>query len=269
MNFDPQLDALQNAIRITGAFIRKEYEGFDRDRVEIKGRNDLVSYVDRTAEEQLVSQLQRLTPGCGFINEESGRHRTDSPQVWIIDPLDGTTNFVYGVPVFSISVALKDTQDGKEEIVLGCVYDVMRDELFHARKGHGAYLNGKRIAVGTAETLETALIAYGAMHSKHLVLADFLQMLGAFMQRSRGLRRLGSAALDLAYTAAGRFDGFFEAQLHPWDVAAGSLLVQEAGGHVSDFFGGPDYLFGRSILAGNTRVHQEMQDLLGGFIEKK
>ncbi len=251
------------AIREVGAFIRSEYSEFDPKDIEVKGRNDLVSYVDRTAEALLMEGLNRLTPGCGFINEESGSQGIDQPAVWIIDPLDGTTNFIHGIPVFSISVALQ--LEGA--VVLGCVYDVPRDEMYEALRGGGARRNEIPLSVSKTPGLPDALIAYGAMHSSFLNLEQFLQLLGAFMRQSRGLRRLGSAALDLAYTAAGIFDGFFESQLNPWDVAAGSLIVAEAGGLVTDYYGGSDFIFGRSIIAGNPGVHAAMRELIGSFVD--
>lgn len=263
MELDSLLPHLLQAVREAGAFIRQEYVDFDPSHVETKGRNDLVSYVDRTAEGMLMERLNRLTPGCGFINEESGSHATDSDAVWIIDPLDGTTNFIHGIPVFSISVALKTGTD----VVLGCVYDIPRDEMYEARLGGGARRNGRAIAVSETPLLADSLIAYGAMHSSFLNLEQFLHLLGTFMRNSRGLRRLGSAALDLAYTAAGRFDGFFEAQLNPWDVAAGSLIVDEAGGKVTDYFGGQEYLFGKSIIAGNPQVQEQMRQMIAPYLD--
>lgn len=245
---------VQTLVLSVGDFIRQESQTFHRGKAEVKGRNDLVSYVDREAERRLHVGLEQLLPGSGFIMEETGEHNKEAEFVWMVDPLDGTTNFVYGIPAFCVSVAL--AHNGLP--VLGAVYEINRDELFFAVRGKGATLNGEPIGVSTTTSLGKALIATGFPFRKFQNIDEYLAMLVSFMRRTKGLRRIGSAALDLAYVAAGRFDGFFEAHLFSWDVAAGSLLVQEAGGIVTDYFGKEDYLFGSMIVAACPGVHPYM-----------
>ncbi len=235
-------------VKEVGDFIRAEAQNFDESKIEYKGKNDLVSYVDQEAEKRLVKGLAELLPGCGFIAEEgTSTHKSDTYN-WIIDPLDGTTNFTHGLPVFSVSVALIK----RKELSLGVVYDVMRDECFHASKGNGAFLNHMPISVSKTKTLDKALLATGFPYYDFEQMQQYLTILNEFMQNTHGLRRMGSAAIDLVYTACGRFEGFFEYNLNAWDVAAGALIVQEAGGMVTDFKGGNDFLFGRQIVAGNA-----------------
>lgn len=235
-------------VKDTGDFIRTESARFDESKIEYKGKNDLVSYVDKTAEKMLVQGLENILPGSGFIAEEGTSNRRSDIYNWIIDPLDGTTNFTHGIPVFSISVALMK----RGQLVLGVVYEVNRDECFHAIKGEGAFLNHMPIKVSPVKTLERSLLATGFPYYDFEQMRQYLSILNELMQTTHGLRRMGSAAVDLAYTACGRFEGFFEYNLNAWDIAAGALIVQEAGGTVTDFKGGDDFLFGREIVAGNV-----------------
>ncbi len=255
------LTELKGQVLQVGEFIRNERKGFNHAKSEIKGKNDLVSYVDRTAEARLVKKCRSLIPGSGFILEEGENVHTDSPFRWIIDPLDGTTNFVFGIPVYSISLALQF----EGETVIGLVYEVNNDELFCAVKGCGASLNGKPMYVRDNQELGQALVATGFPFRKFGHVEAYLKLLEHFMRHTRGIRRLGSAAVDLAYVAAGRFDGYFESNLSPWDVAAGELLVREAGGSVTDYKGGEDYIFGKSICASNGKLHAEFLDLIQLF----
>ncbi|WP_299706403.1 inositol monophosphatase family protein [uncultured Pontibacter sp.] len=251
----------QNAnviVRRVGAFIKHEAENFDKSRVEMKGFNNLVSYVDKEAEQQLVDALRTLLPEAGFITEEETDNTRGERFNWIIDPLDGTTNFTHGLPLFSVSVALLDD----DEVVLGIVYEINKDECFYATKGGGAFLNDNPIKVSPAEGLKDSLIATGFPYYEFGLTQQYLQVLGSFMAKSHGVRRLGSAALDLAYVAAGRFEGFFEFNLNAWDVAGGAIIVQEAGGRVSKFMEDGDYIFGREIVASNGNIHQEMFDTI-------
>lgn len=244
-------------VKEVGDFIRYEAQNFDESKIQYKGKNDLVSFVDQEAEKRLVKGLGELLPGSGFIAEEgTSTHRSDTYN-WIIDPLDGTTNFTHGLPIFSISVALLK----RKELSLGVVYDVMRDECFHASKGNGAFLNHVSIEVSKVSTLDKALLATGFPYYDFEQMKAYLTILNDFMQNSHGLRRMGSAAIDLVYTACGRFEGFFEYNLNAWDVAAGALIVQEAGGTVTDFKGENDFLFGREIIAANA-VHPEMLKII-------
>ena len=249
--------------RCVGAFIKAEGQKFDVSKIEHKGFNDLVSYVDKEAEKQLVEALKKLLPEAGFITEEETEERQQQEYTWIIDPLDGTTNFMHGLPVFSISIALmRQPLMQKREIVLGVVYEINFDEAFYAWKNGGAFLNDKPIKVSKAEKLADSLIATGFPYTEFGRTSDYLKMLGCFMAKSHGVRRLGSAAVDLAYVACGRFEGFFEFNLNAWDVAGGSIIVQEAGGSVSTFSGDGDPVFDREICATNATIHKEMLGLI-------
>ncbi len=246
------------AIAITrqaGAFLQQELGKVQGQSIEEKSFNQLVSYVDRQAEEFLVSGLGRLLPDSTFLTEEATIAAQDSPWQWIIDPLDGTTNFLHGVPVFAVSVALKH----QHEIVIGIVQEVNRQECFYAWQGGGAWCNEARIRVRDNAALSKALLATGFPTSDFENLAQYVQALSYFMQRTRGVRRLGAASVDLAYVACGRFDAFFEYNLQPWDVAAGALLVTEAGGVVTDFSGGSDYLFGKTMLATSSALYPALR----------
>lgn len=249
--------------RRTAQFISQEAATFDRGKVEHKGLHDLVSYVDQETERRLVAGLRELLPEAGFITEEgtAGPDAHAEEFVWIIDPLDGTTNFVHGLPVYCISVALVQHR----ELVVGVVHEVGRDESFRAVRGGGAFCNDQPIRVTDVAELNSSLIATGFPYHDFGRLDDFLKILGAFFQRSHGVRRLGSAAADLAYVAAGRCEGFLEFNLNSYDVAAGILLVREAGGHVTQFLVDGDPLFGREIVASNRLIHAEMQAAIGEF----
>lgn len=242
----------------TAAFIKQERKSFDRAHVSDKGLNQLVSYVDIEAEKILVKGLTELVPEAGFITEENTSDAGRKIMNWIIDPLDGTTNFIHNVPVYSVSVALK----GEDGLIAGSVYEIGRDELFTAWKGGGAYCNGERIYVSGENTLKNALMATGFPYYDFEQMDAYIHTLKSLMQNTHGLRRMGSAAVDLAYVAAGRFEGFFEYGLNAWDVAAGCLLIEEAGGKVSDFKGQNDYIFGKTILADNGFLHEKLLGLI-------
>jgi myo-inositol-1(or 4)-monophosphatase len=236
-----------------GTFIRKEREKFSSDRVEMKGKNDLVSYVDKTSEKLIVERLSELLPEAGFIAEEGTSSKTGAVYHWIIDPLDGTTNFVHGMPCYAVSIGLTRNQD----LILGVVYEVNFDECFYAWEGSGAYMNGKPIHVSGAGKLADSLLATGFPYYDYHRMPQYMELFGYFMKNTHGLRRLGSAATDLAYVACGRVDGFYEYSLQPWDVAAGAFIVQQAGGKVTDFNGGDNFLFGKEIVAGNDKFFNE------------
>jgi myo-inositol-1(or 4)-monophosphatase len=235
----------------TGRFIQKEAASFSTDKIEIKGKNDLVSYVDKAAEKMIVEALEKILPEAGFIAEENTSSKKGEHYDWIIDPLDGTTNFMHGLPPYSISIALrKDTK-----IIAGVVHELNSDEIFYAWLGGGAWLNGKRLNVSKIETLENSLLVTGFPYIDNGNLSRYMDLLQHFIENSHGVRRLGSAAVDLAYVAAGRLEVFYEYNLKPWDLAAGSLIVQEAGGTVTDFSGADNYLFGKELIASNGRIH--------------
>ena len=245
-----------------GAFLLQERSRFQRDAIEYKGLNNLVSYVDKETEKQLVSQLSQLLPEAGFITEEgtAGTEADPSALNWIIDPLDGTANFIHGLPVFSVSIGLAQ---GSTPIA-GVVYDPNRNECFTAWQGGGAYCNGQKMTVSPSLQLGESLISTGFPYYTFEQMPQYLRILESLMQQTHGLRRMGSAAIDLAYVAAGRFDAFYEYNLHSWDMAAGVLLVREAGGIVTDFSGGDQFLFRGDVIAA-CGIHPELIRVIQGF----
>lgn len=248
--------------RRAGQFIRQEAVGFDRGRIEQKGLHDLVSYVDQESERIVVAGLRELLPAAGFITEEgTAGEATRQEYTWIIDPLDGTTNFIHGLPVYSVSIALMQGA----ELVIGVVYEINQDETFRAVRGGGAFANERPIRVSDAPTLSKSLVATGFPYSNFHRIDPYLGMLKEFMRESNGVRRVGSAAIDLAWVAAGRFEAFFEFNINSYDVAAGILLVREAGGRVTQFLEDGDPIFNREIVASNGHVHAEMQQIIGQF----
>lgn len=237
-----------------GEFIRRERMIFKSEQAEQKALHDLVSYVDRTSEMKLVEQLKKIKRGAGFINEESGRTLANREWVWVVDPLDGTTNFVHGIPHYCISIAL--LHEGKP--VVGVVYDVAANDLFTAVKGQGSTLNNKKITVSVQADIQQCLIGTGFPVNRFDRLENYLKVLRKVITETRGVRRIGTAALDLCYVASGRFEAFYEIALNIWDVAAGVLIVQEAGGKITDFKGEDNYLEGGEILASNGKIHAAM-----------
>jgi len=223
--------------------------------------NDLVSYVDKTAEQIIVAGLEKILPEAGFITEEKTKAQFADRFNWIIDPLDGTTNFIHGLPVFSVSIALQEYG----ELVSGVVYEVNQDECFYASKGTPAYLNGREIKVSNTPTIAKSLLATGFPYYDFTKQAQYISLFTELMKSSHGLRRLGSAAVDLAYTACGRFDAFYEYNLNAWDVAAGILIVKQAGGHVVNFKGGDEVINTRELLATNGEITGEMLDYISSY----
>ena len=248
--------------RSSGKFMAEERKSFDVSKIETKGLHDLVSYVDKTSEKRIIAGLQKLLPESGFIAEEGTSKKHGMRFNWVIDPLDGTTNFIQGVPVYAVSIGLLDYN----EMVLGVVYEVGRDECFYAWKEGGAFLNGKPIHVSARNDINDALLATGFPYNDFSKLEGYIEFLKWTMTNARGVRRLGSAATDLAYVACGRFDAFWEYDLKPWDVAAGSLIVKEAGGKVSDYSGGINYLFGKEIVATNGLLDELIMNKIAEFI---
>ena len=237
-----------------GAFIREQRRIFDPAKIEYKGLNDLVSYVDKTAEEMIVSGLKDILPEAGFITEEKTISKVGERYNWIIDPLDGTTNFIHGMPIFSVSIALKEYN----ELVIGVVYEVNFDECFYAWKDSAAYMNGKEIKVSKDDTLAKSLLATGFPCYDFTKQAAYLELFAELMRNTHGIRRLGSAAVDLAYTACGRLEGFYEYNLNAWDVAAGILIVRQAGGEVVNFSGGEECMEKRELVATNGKITGEL-----------
>jgi len=257
MNLEIIIQQTIDLSRSVGAYISEESKSFNHHLVEEKGLNDLVSYVDKTAEEKIVKGLRKILPAAGYITEEGTAGFAREEYKWIVDPLDGTTNFTHGLPIYAVSIALMY----QDELVLGVVYEINRDEMFWAVKGHGARLNGVPIRVSGRTKLNESLLATGFPYYNFEQMTAYLKILNEFMQTTHGLRRMGSAAVDLAYVACGRFEGFFEYNLNAWDVAAGSLIVLEAGGKVTDFSLDNKYLFNKEIIAGG-KVLKEMQQLI-------
>ena len=233
--------------RSTGKIMAEERKNFDAGKIENKGMHDLVSYVDKESETRIIAALQTILPESGFIAEEGTSSKHGERFNWVIDPLDGTTNFIQGLPLYCVSIGLLDG----DELVVGVVYEVGRDECFYAWKDGGAYLNDEPIHVSNRDNIHDALLATGFPYSEFSRMDEYMDFLKWAMMNARGVRRLGSAAADLAYVACGRFDAFWEYDLKPWDVAAGALLVKEAGGTVTDYKGGTNYLFGKEIVAAN------------------
>jgi myo-inositol-1(or 4)-monophosphatase len=262
-NQHPMLNVAVKAARTAGSIINRAALDIESVRVSQKKANDFVTEVDHAAERIIIDTLLSAYPGHGIWAEESGRTMgaKDSDYVWIIDPLDGTTNFIHGLPVYCVSIAL--AVRGKVEQAV--VYDPTRNDLFTATKGRGAYLNERRIRVSKRNQLKESLISTGFPFRPGDDFNRYLAMMGEVMQRTAGLRRPGAAALDLAYVAAGYTEGFFETGLQPWDVAAGSLLVSEAGGLVGNFTGESDFLEQHECLAGTPKVYGQLIGILGKY----
>jgi len=251
------------AARAAGAIINRAALDVESVRVSEKQVNDFVTEVDQAAEQVIIETLLGAYPGHAIWAEESGRTHgaQDSDYAWIIDPLDGTTNFIHGLPIYCISIALAV----KGRVEQAVVYDPSRNDLFTATKGRGAFMNNRRIRVAKRTRLQQCLISTGFPYRFDDDINHYLRMLGEIMQRTAGLRRPGAAALDLAYVAAGFTDGFFELGLQPWDVAAGSLLITEAGGLVGNLSGEADFLEQRECLAANPRIYGQLVGILGRY----
>jgi len=248
---EPMLSIAVRAAERAGTFIERESINVDRLNVEEKASNDFVTEVDRKAEALIIEALSKTYPDHGFLGEESGSTNPDAEYVWIIDPLDGTTNFIRGIPHYSVSIACLH----KGQLLHAVVHDPIKRETFSASRGKGAYVNGRRMRVSKIRGLEGALLGTGIPFSnrKEEAIPPYMATLEAFLPKTAGVRRAGSAALDLAYVAAGRFDAFWEVGLSKWDMAGGALLVTEAGGLISDFKGGSSYLDTGNVVAGSPK----------------
>ena len=262
-NLHPMLNVAVKAARAAGAIINRASLDIDVLRITTKSSNDFVTEVDHAAEQAVIETLLGAYPGHGILAEESGRHHgaKDSEYVWIIDPLDGTTNFIHGLPIYAVSIALAV----RGQVQQAVVYDPTRNDLYYASKGRGAFLNDRRLRVSRRTRLAESLIGTGFPFRKGDNLKRYVQMFEAVMAQCAGLRRPGSAALDLCHVAAGHYDGFFETGLSPWDVAAGSLLITEAGGLIGNFTGESDYLYQREVVAGNPKVYGQLVQLLAPY----
>jgi len=253
---DEFLEAAKAAAREAGRLLRENVD--KRGEIMFKGAVDLVTHFDRKSQEMIFRRLSAAFPGHGFLAEEGLSLPGTSGCRWIIDPIDGTTNFAHTFPIFCVSIALEQ----KGEVVGGVVYDPMRDELFEAVRGRGAFLNGARVRVSDIPELGKALLATGFPYDVRTSSFNNVREFNAFIVRAQAVRRCGSAALDLCYVACGRFDGFWELKLKPWDVAAGALIIEEAGGRVSDFEGRTFDPFNQQALASNGLIHEEMRAVL-------
>ncbi len=251
--------------RQAGDFIRNERKNFEPAQIEYKGLNDLVSYVDKAAEQMIVKALASILPEAGFITEEKTATKTAGRYNWIIDPLDGTTNFIHGLPVYSVSIGLQEY----DELVGGVVYEINQDECFYAWKDAPAFLNGREIKVSSSPSVSESLIATGFPYYDFTQQPQYLELFKHLMQNCHGLRRLGSAAVDLAYTACGRFDAYYEYNLNAWDVAAGIVIVRQAGGHAVNFGGGQECMQTRQLLATNGRLTEEMLEVIRQYFVRK
>jgi len=248
-----------------GDFIQQEATGFSSGKIETKGVHNYVTYVDKGAEEKLTKGLSIVLPDTGFITEEETTKQITKEYTWIIDPLDGTTNFIHGLPPYSISIALMR----ENRIILGLVLEVVTHECFYAWESGPALLNGNEIAVSKTSSINDALIATGFPYSDFERFGPFIDSLMYFMRNTHGVRRLGSAAIDLAYLACGRLDAFWEYSLNPWDVAAGAFIIEQAGGSVSDFSGGSNYLFGKEVVAANELIFDDFLNIVGRFMNQE
>jgi myo-inositol-1(or 4)-monophosphatase len=254
----PMLNIAVKAARRAGAIINRASQDIGTLTIKSKNFNDFVSEVDVAAERAIIETLKDAYPTHGFLGEESGSTSYQSDFIWIIDPLDGTTNFLHGFPQYCVSIALQH----KGEITQAVIYEPNRNDLYTATKGRGAFLNDKRIRVSKCHKLQDALIGTGFPFRDFKYLNDYLNMFKSMIQKTTGIRRAGSAALDLAYVASGALDGFWEIGLSPWDIAAGGLLIQEAGGIVTDLSGQTGWLESGNILVASPKIHDDMQSLI-------
>ncbi len=259
---------MDRAARKAAPRLRRDFNEVQQLQVSRKGPADFVSMADKRAEDTIYEELKRARPDWAFLGEESGEIAGDpSKPRWIVDPLDGTSNFLHGMPHFAISIAVEEPMpSGKREITSGLVYQPLTDEAFWAEKGRGAWLIDRRLRVSARRDLSESLVATGIPYLGHGDFAQWSRIFGAVAPEVAGIRRFGAASLDLAWVAAGRFDGFWESDLEPWDVAAGILLVREAGGFVTDYRGGDRVIERRECLAASDGLHSRLHKLVAGAL---
>jgi len=258
MNLEETCAQVVELSKIVGSFLESKVNHLTDEMISSKAHMDFVTEIDKESEVRLVEGLSKILPEAGYIAEEGTSTKKGDRYNWIIDPIDGTTNFIHGVIPFCISLALQDN----DKLVMGIIYDPIQKECFYAWESGGAWLNGTPIEVSSKKKLSHSLIATGFPYTDFSLIDEYMASLRDLMTCTHGVRRLGSAAMDLAYVACGRFDAFYEYHLQPWDVAAGSVLVKEAGGNVCDFKGGDNYLFGENYICSNGHIHTEFLDLL-------
>ncbi|HEX9162088.1 MAG TPA: inositol monophosphatase family protein [Thermoanaerobaculia bacterium] len=258
------IEIATEAARRGAAVLLHYWEDLGKEDAHVKARNDWVSAADRESEKAIMSCLHELSPGDAFLAEETGASAGNSGRTWIIDPLDGTSNYLQHFPVWSVSIALRTGT----EMTAGLVYEPLRELFFTAERGGGAFRNGERMRVSDQEHAEGSFLATGFPFRAQEYVSVYCRIFENVIRIAKGVRRAGSAALDLAYTAAGIFDGFFELHLAPWDVAAGSLLVEEAGGVISDFSGGGRWLERGNIVGAPPGVHRDLLELIGRYVSE-
>jgi myo-inositol-1(or 4)-monophosphatase len=263
MNLESIAQQVKELSQETGRYILSEWSKLSAEKVETKGLHDFVTHVDKTSEEKLVEGLQEILPEAGFIVEEETAQNDGEQYKWIVDPLDGTTNYIHGITPFAISIALQKD----DRTILGLVHELGHNEVFMAWENSPALLNGEKIRVSETKHVKESIIATGFPYNDFSRLNDYLKSLDYFMRNSHGIRRLGSAATDLVYTACGRFEAFYEYSLKPWDVAAGAFILQQAGGKVSDFNGKDNYIYGQEIVAASSGVFDEFLQNIQSYIK--
>jgi myo-inositol-1(or 4)-monophosphatase len=256
MNYQQICSKTIEVAREAGAYMMTQQQTLRNDDIVTKGLHDFVTYVDKTSEKLIIDRLSLLLPGSTFLAEESADSSKQSDMMWIIDPLDGTTNFIHGLPMFSVSIALRHN----DQLVVGVIYEPNLDECFYAWKDGGAWLNSKQIFVSETNKFAGSLMATGFPYYDYQHLDGFMELLKFSIKETRGLRRLGSAALDMAWVACGRFEAFYEYGLRPWDVAAGACIIEEAGGKVTDFQNGSSFFEKKEIIASNGKIHQQLYE---------
>ncbi len=260
MVFSANLNVMMKVARKVGRQLLKDFTEVEQLQVSAKGPGDFVSRADRRAEETIRAELMEARPSYGFLGEEGGgQDGKDPTRRWIVDPLDGTTNFLHGLPHWAVSIAL----EYKGTIIAGVIHDPVKDELFHAEKGEGAWLNGSRIRVSSRRRMIESVFATGVPFANQESLPDTLRDLANLMPECAGMRRFGAAALDMAYVAAGRFEGYWEREIKAWDVAAGLVIVSEAGGFTGPLVAGGDPLAGGGVIASNAGIHERFATILG------
>lgn len=248
------INTAKKAALEAGNIVMEHFHKVPTEAIRSKSKNDFLSFVDEQSEQAIISVIKQSFPDHAFLAEESGASQNDNDYLWIIDPLDGTTNYITGLPVFAISIALLH----KGEPIVGVIYDPLHNEMFWAEKGKGAFLNDLPIRVSNKPRLDQSLIATGFPFKAKHFLDVYLQAFKDIFESSVGMRRMGAAAIDLAYVAAGRFDGFWELGLSPWDIAAGAVIIREAGGRISDFWDNDAFLYKNYTVATNGLIHKEL-----------
>jgi myo-inositol-1(or 4)-monophosphatase len=242
----------------TGAYIKDRQKVLTELEIQHKGEHDIVTVVDKKAEEILVDSLRVILPEAGFITEEKTVQQIDKEYMWVIDPIDGTSNFAHGIPLYSISIALQKNK----ETILGVVYEINHKECFYAIKDGGAFMNGQPIKVSIINDLHNSMLATGFPYAKFEKMDNYLACMKLLLPKCRSIRRMGSAAVDLCYVACGRFEGFFEYGLNIWDIAAGVLILQEAGGIITDFKGNEHFVFEKELIASNKTIQADLLDTI-------